>query len=531
MVGLQAFREAFVSSNTLDETQFSNWASRRLRYEIFWALYENTVYRDVHNWAKLYRSTFGLYRYIRNIYNPSYRLGEFWKGHLMGGAMDLEAGDGKAVPSCLPIVTDNDAIRPALSQVFRSSNWQTNKDVLSLWGSVMGDVILKVNDDTAKGKVYLQIVNPGTLSSVEKDLAGNIKGYVIEETRLDPEGTNKTVIYKEIASRNGDNVHYQTFKNDSPFAWNGTASDWEEGYGFVPMVAIQHNNVGLEWGWSELHPEQSMFREVDDLASKLSDQIRKMVDSPWLFVGVENPSKRGNSNPSPTMTQPTSSSTNKEPGREEIPALYGPIGSDAKPLVSNLDITATSNYIETILKKIERDYPELAQDMNNIQGDISGRALRLHREPIEDKVKQRRASYDDGLVRALQMSISIGAFRSYPAFTAFSLDSFQQGDLTFNIGDRPVFAKDKADDLDVEQQFWTVAGLAKTAGLPLEIFLEKQGWSKEEIAKYKGSAEFQAKSAALDMAKQVSQNPPDPSKNPAPAPSPSPFQKGPVNNG
>lgn len=507
MAGIQAFRESFVSSDTLDETSFTDFESRRLRYQIYWACYENTVYRDIHSWAKMYRATFGLYRYIRNIYNPSYRLGEFWKSHLMGGALDLEAGDGNNVPSCLPVITDNDLLRLAIAQVWRWSNWQTNKDILSLWGAILGDVILKVNDVPAKEKVYLQIVHPGTVSYIEKDLAGNIRGYVIEEKRTDPDNQSKSAIYKEVAGRDGNAVRYQTFKNGSPYPWNGNAAEWTEDYGFIPMVAIQHNSVGLDWGWSELHPEQSKFREVDDLSSKLSDQIRKMVDAPWLFSGVENPSKRGASSPTTSQTQPSTS--NLEPGREEIPALYGPLGADAKPLVANLDIGSTSNYIDGILKHIERDYPELGEGVNNIQGDISGRALRIHREPIENKVKQRRASYDDGLVRALQMAVSIGALRSYPAFTAFSLDSFDRGDLDFNFGDRPVFAKDKADDLEYEKEFWTVAGLAKTAGLPMEMFLERRGWSQEDIAKFTASAEFKARQASLEMATQMSRNFPD----------------------
>jgi hypothetical protein len=62
--------------------------------------------------------------------------------------------------------------------------------------------------------------------------------------------------------------------------WDGEGAEWDYPYGFTPMVVFQHNNVGLDFGWSELFPGLSKFREVDDLASKLSDQIRKMVDAP-----------------------------------------------------------------------------------------------------------------------------------------------------------------------------------------------------------------------------------------------------------
>ena len=80
-------------------------AARNMRYRILWAMYENSAYRNLHHWSKSYKVAYGLYRYIRAIYNPSYRLGEFWKAHLLAGKLDADAGDGEAVPSALPIIT------------------------------------------------------------------------------------------------------------------------------------------------------------------------------------------------------------------------------------------------------------------------------------------------------------------------------------------------------------------------------------------------------------------------------------------
>lgn len=87
MTGLQAFREAFMSADMLDTADFVDIEARKMRYQIYWAMYENTAYRDLHKWTQAYRTQFGLYRYIRNIYNPAFRLGEFWKAHLFGGVL------------------------------------------------------------------------------------------------------------------------------------------------------------------------------------------------------------------------------------------------------------------------------------------------------------------------------------------------------------------------------------------------------------------------------------------------------------
>ena len=142
MAGLTAFREAYMATENHNEENWSTWGARRLRYSILWAFYENTAYRSmstVHTWAAAYRSVYGLYQYTRNIYNPSYRIGEFWRAHLLGGSLDRLAGDGKNAPSCLPIQAENEAIRPALSLLWKHSNWQVSKDILALWGTIMGD--------------------------------------------------------------------------------------------------------------------------------------------------------------------------------------------------------------------------------------------------------------------------------------------------------------------------------------------------------------------------------------------------------
>ncbi len=488
MNGITAFREAFVSAGPQDEGAFGDFDARRMRYSIFWAFYENTAYRDIHRWAKLYRAEYGLYRYIRNIYNPAYRLGEFWKAHLWGGALDPQAGDGLAMPSALPILTGNEALRGALSQVWRWSNWQVNKDLVGLYGAVMGDAALRIVDDTGREKVYLKLVHPGTIKDLTLDGFGNVKGYVLEEQRPDPQKRKRTVTYQEAATREGQDVRFRTYLDDKLYAWDGISADWSVPYGFVPLVFIQHNNVGLDWGWSELHPVRSKFHEVDDLASKLSDQIRKMVDAPWLFAGVPKPEKR---------TGPA------ETGPEDLPVIYGPPAANAIPLVAPLDIGATSAYIQSILQEIERDYPELNTDLRGSQAnerEVSGRALRINRQPAETKVLQRRANYDDALVRAQQMAVAIGGFRGYAGCQGFGLDSYASGALDHSIGGRDVFAKDPADDLELEKLFWEVADASRRSGLPLAVYLRRQGWSEVEIGELTSSPEYRARLANLKAA-------------------------------
>lgn len=474
----KAFQKPDIITNPLDlDADFNDWDSRRLRYDILWAFYENSVYIEMasRNWPKGYKTQFGLYKYIRNIYNPAYRLGEFWKAHLWAGAL-------ADIPLVFPDGVNDEDLLAAIMQIWQWSNWEVKKDIIPLYGSVMGDVGILIVDDTAHGKVFFDIIRPGNIAAVELDAMGNVKGYEIQEERVDPRAvTDQAVTYTEIAIRDGDEVVYTTLLNGSPYPWNGEVSTWTRPYGFVPMVLIQHNNVGLEWGWAEIHPGQSKFREVDDSASTLNDQIRKMVNSPWLFSGVTAPEN------SPTATETSLTGTaainRPQPGREEVPTFYGPEGASATALVADLDIEAAINNIAAMNKEIERDYPELRMlALDEAGGNISGRALRLARQPAETKVNQRRPGYYDALVRANQMAVAIAGFNRYEGFGGFDLNSFDQGLLNHSIGQMAIFAVDPLDALEISKETATIIKLFTDAGASLEQAALRAGLTEDEAA-------------------------------------------------
>jgi len=482
MTRLTAATKAFQKPDIITDplalaADFNDWDSRRLRYDILWAFYENSVYIEMasRNWPKGYKTQFGLYKYIRNIYNPAYRLGEFWKAHLWAGAL-------ADIPLVFPDDANDEDLLAAIRQIWQWSNWEVKKDIIPLYGSIMGDVGILIVDDTLRDKVFFDIIHPGNIAAVELDTAGNVRGYEIQEERPDPRAiTDQAVTYTEIAVRDGDEVVYTTLLDGKPWAWNEIGSSWSKPYGFVPMVLIQHNAVGLEWGWSEIHPGQSKFREVDDVASKLNDQIRKLVDSPWLMAGVTAPTD------SPTATETSLTGTaalnRPQPGREEIPMFYGPEGASATALVADMDIEAVTAQIDAIIKEIERDYPELRMlALDEAGGNISGRALRLARQPAETKVNQRRPGYYDALVRANQMAVAIAGHNKHEGFGGFDLNSFDQGLLNHSIGRMAIFAVDPLDDLELSKEMATIIKLYTDAGAGIEQAAIRAGLTEDEAA-------------------------------------------------
>jgi hypothetical protein len=525
-----AFREAYVSTGLINRKDFTSWASRLLRYSLLWAFFEGTAYSPVHRWSVDFRKAYGLYAWTRNVFNVAFRLGEFWAAHLMGGALDPNAGDGKEVPSALPIRTTNALVRTALAQLWADSLWQTKKDIWTRWGAVLGDTALVVCDDRSREKVYLRPITPASLRYVETDYYGNVKGYIIEEMRPDPAvrddatGSFPWASYTERCTKDGDEITFETLRNGVPYDWEyqiqGDASPgatWTENYGFVPMVTAKHLDVGAEGaGWAEFQPSLPMAREIDDLGSVLTDQARRILNAVWLMNAPKPPeplSKKAvaSTDDTATATSASASATQISTRGNEQFIWNDPSRNNGKPvtpyqLVGNMPIGDVGNQIDRLMRNLEKFYPELQLE-GETTGD-SGRARRVARQKTEAKVHARRAPYDAALVRAHMMAMSIGGKRSgkpraYPGYENIDQNSFENGQLAHSIAKRPVFATDPMDEIEEEQSRWTVLRTVKEAGGRVSMGMRRLGFSEEEVGaqeKQEAKAEQVAEEIALAKA-------------------------------
>jgi len=482
-VAVKAFREGYVTADLLDTADFADFAARQLRYAMLWAWYENTAYRNIHTWAASVRTTYGLYKYIRNIYNPSFRLVEFWKTVVWGGLLSDEAKEEGAIP----IRTEDEKVRNAIATLWNASNWAQHKETLVMWGTALGDTAIKIVDDIEHEEVRLVPIHPASLKELVVDSRGKVTTYSIEEPRWNEE-LNKNVMFRETATQiNETEVQFETFADDRLYEWNGQSSVWVEPYPLVPMVPIQHNRVGLEFGWPEIHPEKSKVMELDDLASKMHDYMRKLFDPVWLF-NFRKPKNTVDMTPAgaaATVGRP-------EPGREEMPAIYAS-DSNAKafPLVTNqVNIESAGQRIDTILEELERDLPELQMDIWSVGGYTTGKAMKTARQRVERKVIQRRPNYDSPLVMAHKIALSIGGIRGYEGYEGFSAESVSDDTAKHSIpSDRPIFQTDASEDIAAKKGFWDIIVQAKKQGLPLDMVLADLGWSPSKIATFVSKVE------------------------------------------
>jgi hypothetical protein len=522
--GIAAYRESAFTSTTGragDLADFASYASRSVRYTMYWALYENSVYRSTNLHAAALKADLALYRSIRAIYNPSYRLGEFWATHLMGGSLDPMAGDGDERPSALPIAeAASPALHNAVAQLWKDSNWQTGKAIWGRYGAILGDAPMEVCNDPVKGRVTLVPVDPRKVTDFVLDAGGNVRGYTIEEMRPDPRLNREgRVRYMRTVERGaGEAVVYRTYLDESPYAWGPEGSEWVLPYGFVPFVWAQHLNVGAGAGWSELHAERSKIFELDDQASALHDHVRRMSKAPYA-IAANNPNRQAVTNPGGSVVtvprQPTGPvgqyvdangyPQRTDPARDEQPIIWlGEAAGAVTPMVTNLNIADVVANIASLAGEIERDFPELRFDRLRASGDASGEALRIARQPAEAKVYSRRTSYDDALVRAHQMALAIGGFETYPGYEGFGLESYAAGALDHRIGDRPVFGLDEIDRLADETARFTAVKAATDAGLPLAVAMRRAGFGDDEI-QLAQAEKVKADAKAEAMAEQAAQ--------------------------
>lgn len=507
--GYTAFREAYLNADPaggkgmlgghIDE--WSRLEARQFRYTLNWAMYQNSAYREhMNRWSARMKTELGTTKHIRSIYNPAGRMGDFYQGHIWGGSLDQLAGDGESEPSALPIITDNEAIREPIAKLRIDSKWQSNKDICTLWGSVLAECGVRCVDDPEKGQVRKELVHPSHLATVHFDEQHNVKAYLIRkwvEIRdgkpmdLDPTMggmyRGPLAVYAERCTRDGDLVVFETFKNGKPFAWNGVEDQWTVPYGFVPLVVASHRSIGLDWGVNCFHGGLPQFVEVDDQASCLGDNNRKKLNGPWYISGARGKSEVTSSVTDRSQRTPQQNRDDPEPSRTEMNLLYGPELSKPWSMTSDIDIAGMCEHIAAILSGIEKRYPELLADTGT-GGAITAEAVRNARQIAGTRVQLVRPAYDDMEVRTNQMCLSIGGFRKYKGYEGINLDSFKAGKLDHQIGHRAVFSVDPLDSLNEDTVVMANVNAAVKVGIPLAVALERYaGWSEEDLTKLKAA--------------------------------------------
>jgi hypothetical protein len=419
----------------------NQFAAQVATYDYRWHLYQNSVFDDKATWAQ-YRHKYGLYRYIRPIYNPVRRLVDFYTGIVYPGRL---ATDGKRLPDgtplAIPLAADiNPQLREAIGQLWQWSNWQTGKNLYVRYGAALGDVAVEVVDEVDRGKVTFDILWPGLIADLELDSTGNVKRYVIEYDAEDD--TGKAYVYRKEV----DSERIAEYKDNELYRYDESIdAERANPYGFAPLVWCKHTDLGGEHG-SPAVRNVGKIDELNEIASHAHDRAHAVLSSPILVAGEGVQALTAEQTEAKRVA--TQEMSNPTAGRESVRILKANSGAMS---TVQLPEGEALNYIAKLLEEIENDHKEL-QMYNELRqmSQVTGPAAeRLIGDAIA-YVEEARSNYDTQSVKLFQMSIAIAGWRAntgawgralnrqQQAFLPFDLDSYERGDLDFEVMPRPI---------------------------------------------------------------------------------------------
>jgi len=428
---------------------------------------------------------------MRGLRNPAFRVVEFYVAALWPGQL----------PDCLPIETDNDRIVEPIHQVWTWSNWGSQKQVAARWLPMLGDLFIKVCQNTAKDRVYFQLIDPAHVVDFDTDERGYLTYVRIDVpiTRRSRDAT-RSLTHTEVWSRDlGTFRRWEHDQGDRPVEELGAPLEetplTDFGIDFVPIVHCQFRDVGEARGVGAFTLALDKIDEAARKATRLGQQLFRSNNATWV---VESAGRDASGRPLPALSVGTDGATTGARvvvGDETMYSLPG--GYTLTSLVPNIDFAASLAALNADLLELQADLPEMSYwRIPEAGGNLSGRALRTLLAPALTRVEEARGNAHAALVRADQMALTMAAHARLPGFTG--IGDYAAGEFDHAFTGQDVIPADAFEEAQTAVQVWTAAKMQADLGIPLSRVLEERGYQPDEIASIEQGRE--ADQGALDDA-------------------------------
>lgn len=378
------------------------WRDRQMLFAYRQAYYEGTAYRKL----ELLKRPLGsrLYKGIKGLYLPLHRAVDVAAGITPGGWTWPEGTSA--------------ATRAAARTVFEWSQWETDGVLFVHYGSLYGNVLLKVADLREQKTVVVDPIAPTEAMLVT---SGQYSKTPKMALTIRQQGSGSDAYeYAEVI----EPERIRTYRSGEPYGYDGREAEYPNELGFVPFVEVQHKRIGRSIGENVFARVLPLLDEVNELASYLGDMIRKHVEPQWAALGAEP--------------------AEMEKSGENI--WFFPEGSDIKAIVAQLDVAGVLAFLQDVKDEMKAGLPELAFDELRSKDQIATATVELQLMELTLKVKRTRPNYDAGLVEALRM-----AGRAAQSMGMEDVSILDDAGLSFDPR-RPVLPLDPETEMRLEMQ-------------------------------------------------------------------------------
>lgn len=411
---------------------------------------------------------------IRPLRNPAYRVVSFYSAKLWPGTL----------PQALPIETDNEAIIDPIQQLWQWSNWASEKQAVARNFPMYGDMFLKVatkSTDTGQvTRVYLQNLEPQTVSAFDSDERGYVTYIKIDvpQMRRLPDGKTKAYTLTEVWDKSSqifrrwEHEKGKTDKVDQlgipiieqPFG--------AFGIDFVPVVWQPFINVGDERGMAAITPALDKIDEANRQVTRLHQMLFRYNKPLWAATSGGNDAS-GRPLPPPKVGAGDSLELTDDPAKDDLIRLSG--AATLSPLVPALNYDSALNVLRDQMAEIRRDLPEMTYSELQERSDLSGVAIRYLMEAAIDRLIEARGNAEAALSRAQAMALTIGQATGVWS----GLGTYENGDFDHSFKERQILTLPELEKANITQIY-------VTAGAPITTAVRRAGWSEQEVNDMEG---------------------------------------------
>jgi hypothetical protein len=407
--------------------------SKEDRQTFYWSAFEyyrQTMFsrRNGEDWS-YYLAARELYKHTRLIYNPVPQIVDFYVDNIWQSA-DNEDFESLVTP--LTEKTD-DKIVAAVAQLDQWGNFLSEGQKIKRYCAATGNVLIEGIDDLERQKILHHTIWPGFVSAIELNATGDVIGYTLEYEVTEKGGDKYR--YKKIVDRE----KFQYFRDDQPFVFEGkTAAVEANPYGFVFAVWLRHVDDGGDYGLPACHSLDKVDN-LNSLASHLDDYVHKAIESPKVvstdsemlpIIGA-------------TFNSTTKIITPSDPRLNWV-VFKTAAGASVHDLSGMLKLAECHPHLKMQLESFNDDYPELqAAAIIRENSQLSGAALERMLTPAQNRLDSSQANYNQQWIKFRQMGIAVAGMRlsngwrgiteQQRQFQGFGLDSYQKGELDFNL--------------------------------------------------------------------------------------------------